>query len=143
MTREVIVGAVAEQAVMMNLPRRRVNFPLVGFKPNPIIVRSDSQSGDAIQELVQRGELHWIHLFGEFRINGRLFLMTWEVIIGAKADRAVITKSPSRRVCPKARAPLEVILSLITRRSINPVFDVTGELSMKAPMSVSKPADLG
>ena len=30
---------------------------------------SDSQSGDAIQELVEKGELHWIHLFGEFRID--------------------------------------------------------------------------
>ena len=49
--------------------RRRVNLPLVGFKPNPIIVRSDSQSGDAIQELVQRGELHWIHLLSEFRAD--------------------------------------------------------------------------
>ena len=29
------------------------NIPLVGFKPNPIIVYSDSQSGDAIQEIVQ------------------------------------------------------------------------------------------
>ena len=49
--------------------RRRVNQPLVGFKPNPIVVRSDSQSGDAIQELVLRGELHWIHLLGEFRAD--------------------------------------------------------------------------
>ena len=49
--------------------RRRVNLPLVGFKPNLIIVRSDSQSGDAIQELVQRGELHWIHLLDESRAN--------------------------------------------------------------------------
>ena len=32
--------------------RRRVNLPLIGFKPNPIIVRSDSQGSDAIQELV-------------------------------------------------------------------------------------------
>ena len=49
--------------------RRRVNLPLVGFKPDPIVVRSDSQSGDVIQELVQRGELHWIHLLGKFRAN--------------------------------------------------------------------------
>ena len=32
---------------------------------------------------------------------------------------------------------------MIIRRSIKPIFDVTAELSMKAPMSVSKPADLG
>ena len=45
------------------------NVPLVGFKPNPVIVCGDSQSGDAIQELIKRGELHRIHLFGEFRID--------------------------------------------------------------------------
>ena len=49
--------------------RRRVNLPLVGFKPNLIIVRSDAQGGDAIQELIKGGEFHWIHLFGEFRID--------------------------------------------------------------------------
>ena len=32
--------------------RWRVNLPLIGFKPNPIIVRSDSQGGDAILEFV-------------------------------------------------------------------------------------------
>ena len=42
---------------------------MIGFKPNPIIVCSDSQSGDAIQELIKGGKLHWIHLFGEFRID--------------------------------------------------------------------------
>ena len=45
------------------------NIPLVGFKPNPIMVCSDSQSGDAIQELIEGGDLYWIHLFGEFRID--------------------------------------------------------------------------
>ena len=69
--------------------------------------------------------------------------MTREVIVGLTAEWAVIMKPPNRRVWPEARAPLEVMLSLITRRAINPVFDVTAELSMKAPMSVSKPADLG
>ena len=49
--------------------RRRVNLPLVGFKPDPVIVRSDAQGGDAIQELIKGGELHWVHLFGDFRIN--------------------------------------------------------------------------
>ena len=49
--------------------RWRVNLPLVGFKPDPVIVRSDAQGGDAIQELIKGGELHWIHLFGEFRID--------------------------------------------------------------------------
>ena len=69
--------------------------------------------------------------------------MTPEVIISTADERAVMTKPPSRRVWPKARAPLEVILSLITRQAIKPYHDDTVELSMKAPMSVSKPADLG
>ena len=46
--------------------RRRINLPLVRFKPDPILVRSDTQGGDAILELIKGGELHWIHLFGEF-----------------------------------------------------------------------------
>ena len=50
---------------------RRVNLPLVGFKPNPIIVHSDSQGGDAIQELVQGRKLHRIHLLGVFGVNAK------------------------------------------------------------------------
>ena len=69
--------------------------------------------------------------------------MTREVIIGAAAEQAVMTKPPSRRVWPAARAPPEVMMSLTTRRAIKPYRDGTVELSMKAPMSVSKPADLG
>ena len=69
--------------------------------------------------------------------------MTREVIVGSMAEGAVMMKPPSRMVWPEARAPPEVMLSLITRRAINPVFDVIAELSMKAQMSVSKPADLG
>ena len=49
--------------------RWRMNLPLVGFKPDPVIVRSDAQGGDAIQELIEGEELHWVHLFGKFRIN--------------------------------------------------------------------------
>ena len=69
--------------------------------------------------------------------------MIQEVIVGLTAVGVVMVKPPSRRVWLEARAPPEVILSLMTRRTINPVFDVTAELSMKAPMSVSKSADLG
>ena len=50
--------------------------PSVRFKPNPVIVCSDSQSGDAIQEFIKGGELHWIHLLGEFRADAEVFLMT-------------------------------------------------------------------
>ena len=69
--------------------------------------------------------------------------MTREVIVGATADWAAIMKPPSRRVWPTARAPTEVMLSLTTRRAIPLYDDDTVELSMKAPMSVSKPGDLG
>ena len=69
--------------------------------------------------------------------------MTREVIVGAAAEQAVMTKLPSRRVWPTAKAPLTVVPSLKTRRDILPSSDGTEELSMKAPMSVSKPVDLG
>ena len=52
--------------------RRGSNVPLVGFKPNLVVVRSDSQSGNVIQELVKRGELHRIHLFGKLRTNAKV-----------------------------------------------------------------------
>ena len=38
----------------------RVDISLMGFRPNLIIVYSDSQGGDVIQELVQGRELHLI-----------------------------------------------------------------------------------
>ena len=116
---------------------------MVGFKPDPIIVRSDSQSGDAIQELVQGGELHWIHLFGKFRADMESVFDDLRSHRRREADRVVMTKPPSRRVWPTARAPPDVKLSLTTRRAIEPCSDDTEELSMKAPMSVSKPTDLG
>ena len=72
----------------------------------------------------------------------RGFSMTREVIVGLMNERAVMVKPPSRRVWPGARVPQVVILSLRTRRDIDPVVDGTVELSMKAPISVSKPADL-
>ena len=118
--------------------RRRVNLPLVGFKPDPIIVRSDSQGGNAIQES-SIGSICSVNS----EPTWRLFSMTREDIVGSPAERAVIIKPPSRRVWPEARAPPAVILSLITRQAINSDFDVTVELSMKAPMSVSKPEDPG
>ena len=46
-------------------------------------------------------------------------------------------------VWPAAKAPLAKIPSLKTGRAIKPYGDDTVELSMKAPMLVSKPADLG
>ena len=66
-----------------------------------------------------------------------------EVIVGAEAEQAVIRKPPNRRVWPIAKAPLATVSSLKTGRGILSDGDDTEELSMKAPMSVSKPADLG
>ena len=105
----------------------RVDLSQIGFRPNLIIVCSDPQGGDAIQELVQ----------------GRLLSMTREVIVGAAAEQAVIRKPPSWRVWPIARAPSAIVSSLKTGRDILPCGNGTAELSMKAPMSVSKPTDLG
>ena len=69
--------------------------------------------------------------------------MAREVIVGSTAEWAIIVKPPSQRVWPKAKITHAVILSLMARRAINPFDDGTVELSMKAPMSVSKTADLG
>ena len=69
--------------------------------------------------------------------------MTQEVIVGAAAERAVMMKLPSRRVWPTAKAPLATSPSLKTGCGILPDGDDTEELSMKAPMLVSKPAGLG
>ena len=69
--------------------------------------------------------------------------MTREVIVGAAAEQVVIRKPPSRRVWPTTKAPLATVPSLKMGRGILPDDDDTEELSMKAPMSVSKPAYLG
>ena len=69
--------------------------------------------------------------------------MTREVIVGAAAEQAVIRKPPSRRVWPTAKAPLATVPSLKTGRGILLDGHDTEELLMKAPMSVSKLADLG
>ena len=69
--------------------------------------------------------------------------MTREVIVEAVAEHAVMRKPPSRIVWPAAKAPLAMVLSLKTGRGILPDRDGTEELSMKAPMSVSKPEHLG
>ena len=69
--------------------------------------------------------------------------MAREVIVGAEAEQAVIRKPPSRRVWPTAKAPLATAPSLKTGGGILLDCDGIEELSMKAPMSVSKPGDLG
>ena len=69
--------------------------------------------------------------------------MTREVIVGAAAERAVMTKPPSRRVWPTARGSPRGDVVLDNEASHPPYDDDTVELSMKAPMSVSKPVDLG
>ena len=69
--------------------------------------------------------------------------MAREVILGTEAEQAVIRKPPSRTVWPAAKALLTTVPSLKTGEGILPDRDGTEELSMKAPMSVSKPADLG
>ena len=50
----------------------RVNLSQIGFKPNLIVVCSDSQGGDAIQELVYGRELYWIQPLGEFRADVKI-----------------------------------------------------------------------
>ena len=69
--------------------------------------------------------------------------MAREVIVGAAAGQAVIKNLPSQGVWPTAKAPLATAQSLKTGCDILPDGDDTEKLSMKAPMSVSKLADLG
>ena len=68
--------------------------------------------------------------------------MTREVVVEAVAEQAVMRKPPSRIVWPAAKSPLTMAPSLKTGKGILPDGDGTEELSMKAPMSVSKPVDL-
>ena len=63
--------------------------------------------------------------------------------VGLTAERVPMVKPPSWRTYPGVRVLPEVISSLMIRRAIDPSIDNTKELSMKAPMSVSKLADLG
>ena len=121
----------------------RINFSQIGFKPNLIVVRGDSQGGDAIQELIYGETSIGSSCSVSSELMWRLLSMTREVIVGAAAEQAVIRKPPSRRVWPIAKAPLTMAPSLKTGKGIPPDCDDTEELSMKAPMSVSKPADLG
>ena len=123
--------------------RRRFNFSLVRFKPNPIVVCSDPREAMRSRSSFKDDNSVRSICLEYSELTRRRFSMTREVIVGLTAVGAVMVKPPSRRVWPDVRAALVVILSLITRRAINPAFDVTAELSMKAPMSVSKPADLG
>ena len=101
--------------------RRGSNAPLVGFKPNPVIVRGDSQSGDAIQELIREESSLGSICLASSELTQRLCVMTREAIVGATADGAVIMKPPSQRVWPIASAPPEVMSSLTTRRAIEPL----------------------
>ena len=68
--------------------------------------------------------------------------MAREVIVSAEAEQAVMRKPPSRRLWPTAKPPLATVPYLKTGRGILPDGDDTEELSIKAPISVSKPADL-
>ena len=70
--------------------RRGSNVPLIGFKPNSVVVHCDSQSSNAIQELIMGGELDQIHLFGKLELMRKLCLTTREAIVGATADGADI-----------------------------------------------------
>ena len=52
-------------------------------------------------------------------------------------------KPPNTKICPGRKvSPWTASLTMI-EEAIEPIGDDTEELSMKAPMSVSKPADLG
>ena len=58
-------------------------------------------------------------------------------------DLARSAKPPNTKICPGRKVSPWTALSLMIEGAIRPISDDTEELSMKAPMSVSKPADLG
>ena len=58
------------------------------------------------------------------------------------SELARSAKPPNTKICPGRKvSPRTASLSI--EEAIKPIGDDTEELSMKAPMSVSKPADLG
>ena len=52
-------------------------------------------------------------------------------------------EAPNTRICPWRKVPPRAASLLTIEGAIEPFLDNTVELSMKAPISVSKPADLG
>ena len=52
-------------------------------------------------------------------------------------------KPPNTKICPGRKVSPWIASLLMIREAIGPKSDDTEELSMKAPMSVSKPVDLG
>ena len=52
-------------------------------------------------------------------------------------------KPPNTKICPGRKVSPWTASLLMIEGSIKPISDDTEELSMKAPISVSKPADLG
>ena len=52
-------------------------------------------------------------------------------------------KPPNTKICPGRKVSPWTASLLMIEGAIGPKYDDTEELSMKAPMSVSKPADLG
>ena len=52
-------------------------------------------------------------------------------------------KPPKTKICPGRKVSPRTASLLMIKGAIGPNGDGTEELSMKAPMSVSKPADLG
>ena len=52
-------------------------------------------------------------------------------------------KPPNMKICPERKVSPWIALLMMIEEAIEPIGDDREELSMKAPMSVSKPADLG
>ena len=52
-------------------------------------------------------------------------------------------ETPNTKICPGRKVSPWTASLLMIEEAIEPIGDDTEELSMKAPMSVSKPADLG
>ena len=59
------------------------------------------------------------------------------------SELARSAKPPNTKICPGRKVSPWTASLMMIEEAIEPIGDDTEELSMKAPMSVSKPADLG
>src|SRR3954464_6407561 len=120
-----------------------VDFPQIGFKPNLVIICGDPQGSNAIQELVNGGELYRIQLFSRCRTHVEIISDDPRGHRWRQGRRGGHEKSTQPEGLADSQSSFGDGAVFKDGKGILPDRDGTEELSMKAPMSVSKPADLG
>ena len=69
--------------------------------------------------------------------------VAFNLLLMARGELARSAKPPNTKICPGRKVLPWTASLLMIGGAIGPKDDDTEELSMKAPMAVSKPADLG